>query len=67
MHDWEEQVYFSDALKYFKAQKNLVDFTDMLDMFIKQEFIPQVDILFVDEAQDLTKKQWKVRFLLVIH
>ncbi len=59
-YDWEEQIYFSNALKYFKAQKNLVDFTDMLDMFIKQEFIPQVDILFVDEAQDLTKKQWKV-------
>ena len=32
----------------------------MLDIFIKEETIPQLDIIFVDEAQDLTTKQWKV-------
>ena len=44
----------------FKKSKNLLDFTDMLDIFIKEETIPQLDIIFVDEAQDLTTKQWKV-------
>ena len=57
---WHEQAYFSEALKNFKKQKNLVDFTDMLEVFTQQEFIPQVDIIFVDEAQDLTRKQWRV-------
>ena len=59
-HTWEEQEYFSKALINFKKSKNLLDFTDMLDIFIKEETIPQLDIIFVDEAQDLTTKQWKV-------
>ena len=59
-HTWEEQEYFSKVLKNFKSGKNLLDFTDMLDLFIKENTIPQLDIMFVDEAQDLTTKQWKV-------
>ena len=59
-HTWEEQEYFSKVLINFKKSKNLLDFTDMLDIFIKEETIPQLDILFVDEAQDLTTKQWRV-------
>ena len=59
-HTWEEQEYFSKVLINFKKSKNLLDFTDMLDVFIKEKTIPQLDILFVDEAQDLTTKQWRV-------
>ena len=59
-HTWEEQEYFSKALINFKKSKNLLDFTDMLDTFIKEETIPHLDIIFIDEAQDLTTKQWKV-------
>ncbi len=59
-HTWEEQEYFSKVLINFKKSKNLLDFTDMLDVFIKEETIPQLDILFVDEDQDLTTKQWRV-------
>jgi DNA helicase-2/ATP-dependent DNA helicase PcrA len=32
----------------------------MLDAFLVEEYIPRLDIVFVDEAQDLTTKQWKV-------
>ena len=32
----------------------------MLDAFLEEEYIPRLDIVFVDEAQDLTTKQWKV-------
>ena len=59
-HTWEEQEFFSKVLKHFKGSKNLLDFTDMLDLFIKEDTVPQLDIIFVDEAQDLTTKQWKV-------
>ena len=59
-HTWEEQEYFSKALRNFKKSKNLLDFTDMLDVFNKESVVPQLDIIFVDEAQDLTTKQWKV-------
>jgi DNA helicase-2/ATP-dependent DNA helicase PcrA len=59
-HTWEEQEFFSKVLKHFKGGKNLLDFTDMLDLFIKEDTVPQLDVIFVDEAQDLTTKQWKV-------
>src|SRR5210317_92614 len=59
-HSWEEQEYFSKALASFKREKKLLDFTDMLDAFVKETYVPQLDIIFVDEAQDLTTKQWKV-------
>jgi DNA helicase-2/ATP-dependent DNA helicase PcrA len=59
-HSFEEQDYFSKALKNFKKEKKLLDFTDMLDAFLEEEYIPRLDIVFVDEAQDLTTKQWKV-------
>ena len=32
----------------------------MLSSFLESEYTPDIDILFVDEAQDLTKLQWKV-------
>ena len=59
-HSWEEQEFFSKALANFKREKKLLDFTDMLDAFVKEKYIPQLDVIFVDEAQDLTTKQWKV-------
>lgn len=59
-HSWEEQDYFSKSYSSFKKAKNLLDFTDMLDVFLEQEYVPDLDIVFVDEAQDLTIKQWKV-------
>ena len=59
-HSWHEQEFFSMALKNFKKKKKLLDFTDMLDAFIKDKNTPKLDIIFVDEAQDLTTKQWKV-------
>jgi len=57
---WEEQKLFSDTLVDFKMKRNLLDFTDMLSYFLDSEFTPDIDVLFVDEAQDLTRLQWKV-------
>ena len=57
---WEEQKLFSDTLVDFKMKRNLLDFTDMLSYFLDSEFSPDIDVLFVDEAQDLTRLQWKV-------
>ena len=59
-YSWEEQKLFSDTLVDFKMKRNLLDFTDMLSSFLESEYNPDIDILFVDEAQDLTKLQWKV-------
>lgn len=48
----------------YKQEHGLLDFTDMLGMFVKQGGPLPVDILIVDEAQDLTELQWRVVSLL---
>ena len=63
-HSWEEQLFFSKALANFKREKKLLDFTDMLDLFIEQKNVPHLDIIFVDEAQDLSPLQWKMFFYI---
>ena len=48
----------SEELKRYKKEKGLKDFTDLLEDFIKQENKPEVEALFIDEAQDLSLIQW---------
>ena len=43
----------------YKKIYNLIDFTDMLDKFLKKGTVKgKLDVIFVDEAQDLSKIQW---------
>jgi len=44
----------------FKEVHNVVDFTDMLQLFVDREEAIDVDVAFIDEAQDLTTLQWRV-------
>lgn len=53
-----EAQYVADSLRLFKRNRNLVDFTDMLEMFQTEGVIPPVDYLIVDEGQDLSTIQW---------
>lgn len=46
------------AVKKFKAQQGLVDFTDMLERYVDEGQPIDVDVAFVDEAQDLSVLQW---------
>lgn len=58
--DWWELERFEKALQMFKKNNRLVDYTDMLERFceIDQRFLPEFDLLIVDEAQDLSSLQW---------
>jgi DNA helicase-2/ATP-dependent DNA helicase PcrA len=47
-------------LKKYKKEKGLVDYDDMLERFIEQDIAPSFDVLFIDEAQDLSPLQWKM-------
>ena len=47
-------------LKKYKQEKGLVDYDDMLERFIEQDIAPSFDVLFIDEAQDLSPLQWKM-------
>lgn len=48
------------ALAQFKRDRQLLDYTDMLVDFARQEWSPSLEVLFVDEAQDLSALQWRV-------
>jgi len=56
---WPVVDFISQALVKFKTTYGLLDYTDMLAKFVMQGHVP-LDVLFVDEAQDLSLLQWQV-------
>jgi superfamily I DNA/RNA helicase len=49
-----------DELNNYKKSFYLKDFTDMIEKFIVAEICPKYDVVFIDEAQDLSPIQWKM-------
>ena len=49
-----------DELDNYKKSYVLKDFTDMIENFIMSELCPKYDVVFIDEAQDLSPIQWKM-------
>jgi superfamily I DNA/RNA helicase len=45
-------------LNQYKKEYNLIDFTDMITEFVKSDKSPKFDVVFIDEAQDLSLSQW---------
>jgi superfamily I DNA/RNA helicase len=46
-------------LERYKKLHNLIDFNDMIIEFTKSDAaVPKFDVVFIDEAQDLSKMQW---------
>jgi DNA helicase-2/ATP-dependent DNA helicase PcrA len=70
----EHYVDDPDLLKHIEANynhykhpdiNNLVDFTDMIHDIVKQpQKIPNFDVVFIDEAQDLSPIQWNLYDIL---
>ena len=51
----------SEELKRYKKEKGLRDFTDLIENFIDNDDIKSsFEVLFVDEAQDLSLIQWEM-------
>lgn len=48
------------GLAEFKKAKTVLDFTDMLQKFVDGGWSPPLEVVFVDEAQDLSALQWRV-------
>lgn len=53
--------------RQFKYERNLLDFTDMIEEFVKMEDPPHLEVLIVDEAQDLSELQWEMVDQLAKH
>jgi superfamily I DNA/RNA helicase len=58
--DHKRFVYFIQMYQKYKNTFNYLDFTDLLNLYIEQGRVQDVDIAFIDEAQDLTTLQWRV-------
>ena len=56
--DWSRMEYVDRGLRTFKREKNLYDYTDLIEMFIARGLSLNLDVLFLDEAQDLSALQW---------
>ena len=58
--DIERNTLFllAEELKRFKEEKGLKDFNDLIEDFLLKETLNKFEVLFIDEAQDLSLLQW---------
>lgn len=57
---WQFVERMSKGLRKYKADHSLVDYTDMLELFVRGGWTPDLEVLLVDESQDLSLLQWRV-------
>jgi DNA helicase-2/ATP-dependent DNA helicase PcrA len=55
-------MYIYDSYVEYMQKNNLLDFTDLLEMFsnAEEDYYPNLDVLMIDETQDLNPLQWKI-------
>ena len=61
---WLDVERVDRALRLYKERREIVDYTDMLSLFLIQKPVPFLETIFIDEAQDLNRLQWKMVYLL---
>ena len=52
--------YVNRGIRHWKYSYGLFDYTDMLETFLNKDLAPKLDIVFIDEAQDLSPIQWEM-------
>ena len=57
---WYALLRAQRSFEEYKSKREVLDFTDMLELFLQVSNIPQLDVVFIDEAQDLSWLQWTV-------
>jgi len=53
-------VHFAESYRLFKKELGKMDFADQLERFLDVDEELDIDYLFVDEAQDLSRLQWSI-------
>ncbi|HAT63683.1 MAG TPA: hypothetical protein DCS66_03645 [Flavobacteriaceae bacterium] len=56
---WLHFDWFVKNYSRYKVSNFLTDYTDMLELFLDSKGAPNLEVLIVDEAQDLSALQWK--------
>jgi DNA helicase II / ATP-dependent DNA helicase PcrA len=57
-----EQI--EEDLKVYKENTGMVEYYDMISKFVEKEKCPLLDVVFLDEAQDLSPLQWDMFFYI---
>jgi DNA helicase-2/ATP-dependent DNA helicase PcrA len=59
---WEHLLYVHRMYRKYMNEKGLLDFTDLLEMFAEADdtYYPQLEVVIIDEAQDLSPLQWRI-------
>ena len=56
--EWRYLQYVSEAYDEYKTVNKYIDYADMLYEAVNENLLPILDVVFIDEAQDLTPLQW---------
>jgi DNA helicase-2/ATP-dependent DNA helicase PcrA len=62
--DKHQLKILKDEVDNYKQAYGLVDFTDMIEKFNVSKLCPKYDVVFIDEAQDLSPIQWRMYDIL---
>lgn len=59
--EWYHFEYVERAYRQYKEYRGLYDFTDLLEqLLLTPDRLPRLDALIIDEAQDLSRLQWRL-------
>jgi|TARA_R110000787_G_C13438926_1_gene446236 DNA helicase-2/ATP-dependent DNA helicase PcrA len=58
--NYTEMKHLVRAYENYKTAHHKIDFTDMIENFVRSDHCPDIEALFVDEAQDLSTLQWSM-------
>ena len=59
--EWFHFEYVERAYRHYKTSRNLMDFTDLLEyILLEPDRLPKLEALIIDEAQDLSRLQWRL-------
>jgi superfamily I DNA/RNA helicase len=58
--DYKYAVWFTNAYRDWKKIMGYLDYTDLLTQYVDYGKPLDIDVLFIDEAQDLSPLQWDV-------
>lgn len=58
--DWSKIDYVNRGLQEYKRDAIKFDYTDLIETFLARNISPRLDVVFIDEAQDLSALQWRM-------
>lgn len=60
--DYSELSAFMQRYARYKKENGYLDFTDLLENYIKEDYAEDVDVVCLDEMQDSSPLQWQMVF-----